>query len=142
MVLGSVLNLSHNHHHHIRHRSQLSVSSTKKKKKNLSDNSRSLFATQLEVAQSEGAHCEVCLHLKVKVVINIVMKVKVVINIAMKVKVVMNIAMNVKVVINIAMNVKVVNDHWSCLKKKTVRGWRGHGSKSESGRKHESENCH
>ena len=120
----------------------MSVSSTKKKKKNLSDNSRSLFATQLEVAQSEGAHCEVCLHLKVKVVINIVMKVKVVINIAMKVKVVMNIAMNVKVVINIAMNVKVVNDHWSCLKKKTVRGWRGHGSKSESGRKHESENCH
>ena len=140
--MGSVLNLSHNHHHHIRHRSQLSVSSTKKKKKNLSDNSRSLFATQLEVAQSEGAHREVRLHLKVKVVINIVMKVKVVINIAMKVKVVMNIAMNVKVVINIAMNVKVVNDHWSCLKKKTVRGWRGHGSKSESGRKHESENCH
>ena len=81
----------------------MSVSSSKKKKKNLSDNSCSLFATQLEVAQSEGAHREVRLHLKVKVVINIAMKVKVVINIVMKVKVVINIAMKVKVVIEIKM---------------------------------------
>ena len=79
----------------------MSVSSTKKKKKNLSDNSCSLFATQLEVAQSEGAHREVRLHLKV--VKNIAMKVKVVLNIAMKVKVVINIAMKVKVVIEIKM---------------------------------------
>ena len=31
--------------------------------RNLSDNSRSLFPSQFEMAQSEGAHCEICLHL-------------------------------------------------------------------------------